>query len=88
MLNASYTTPTASNNKVVSMTTNCLIVRFIEQPGGVDGFSRLVTHSLLYNKGIHRKATRIPFATLPLKDLRIYHQPFFVNVRIMETTHN
>ena len=35
MLNASYTTPTASNNKVVSMTTNCLIVRFIgHHPGG------------------------------------------------------
>jgi hypothetical protein len=29
MLNASYTIPTASNNKVVSMTNNCLIVRFI-----------------------------------------------------------
>ena len=35
MLNASYTIPTASNNKVVSMTNNCLIVRFIgHHPGG------------------------------------------------------
>ncbi len=32
--------------------------------GGVDGFSSLVTHSLLYKEGIHRKATRISFATL------------------------
>jgi len=55
---------------------------------GVDGFPRLVTHYLLYNEGIHRKATRIPFATLPLKDLRIYHQRIFVNVRIMGTAHN
>jgi hypothetical protein len=36
MLNASYTTPTASNNKVVSMTTNCLIVRFIGHHPGVE----------------------------------------------------
>jgi hypothetical protein len=35
-MNASYTTPTASNNKVVSMTTNCLIVRFIGQHPGVE----------------------------------------------------
>ena len=88
MLNASYVIPTASNNKTVSMITNCLIVRFIEQLGEVDGFSRLVTHSLLYNEGIHRNASRIPFATLPLKDLRIHHQRIFVNVRIMETAHN
>ena len=58
------------------------------QHGGVDGFSRLVTHSFLYNEGIHRKATQIPFATLPLKDLRIHHQRIFVNVRIMGTAHN
>ena len=58
------------------------------QHGGVDGLSRLVTHSLLYNEGIHRKAFRIPFATLPLEDLRIHHQRIFVNVRIMETAHN
>ena len=56
--------------------------------GGVDGFPRLVTHSLLYNEGIHRNASRIPFATLPLKDLRIHHQRIFVNIRIMETAHN
>jgi hypothetical protein len=35
MLNASYVIPTASNNKTVSMTTNCLSVRFIEQHLGV-----------------------------------------------------
>ncbi len=36
MLNASYTIPTASNNKVVSMTTNCLSVIFIGQHLGVE----------------------------------------------------
>jgi hypothetical protein len=40
MLNASYTIPTASNNKVVSMTTNCLSVIFIGQPGGVENTHR------------------------------------------------
>jgi hypothetical protein len=56
--------------------------------GGVDGFSSLVTHSLLYKEGIHRKATRISFATLLLKDLRIHHQRIFVKFRIMKTAHN
>ena len=55
---------------------------------GEDGLSRLVTHALLYNEDIHRKASRIPFATLPLKDLRIHHQHIFVNARIMGTAHN
>ena len=58
------------------------------QPGGMDGLSRLVTHSLLYNEGIYRKTTRISFASLRLKDLRIHQQSIFVNVRIMETAHN
>ncbi len=36
MLYASYTIPTASNNKIVSVITNCLIVRFIGQHLGVE----------------------------------------------------
>gem|GEM_PF-2051739 len=66
----------------------CLSALVAGQHGGVDGLSRLVTHYLLYNEGIHRNASRIPFATLPLKDLRIHHQRIFVNVRIMGTAHN
>jgi hypothetical protein len=67
---------------------SCLFISSVRQHGGVDGLSRLVTHSLLYNEGIHRNASRIPFATLLLKDLRIHHQRIFVNVRIMGTAHN
>jgi hypothetical protein len=40
MLNASYTVPTASNNKTVSMITNCLIVIFIGQHLGVENTHR------------------------------------------------
>ena len=58
------------------------------QHGGVDGNSRLVTHPSLYNEGIHRKATWIPFAVLQLKDLQGHQQSIFVYVRIMKTAHN